>query len=91
MKDFIMKLVEDFNAYSELVALNRAKITEGTGDIETLEWNRGSLNKIEEYLELLAEDNEGISLRWECKEHIFGFDDWERKLEYRTVEVVFSD
>lgn len=91
MKDFILKLAEDFNTYSELVALNRAKLREGKCDIETLEWNRGSLNKIEEYLRALTEDNEGVSLRWECKEHTFGFDDWQRKLEYRTVEVGFND
>lgn len=91
MKDFILKLVEDFNSYSELVALNRAKIEEGTGDIQLLEWNRGSLNKIEEYLIALVEANEGISLIFECKEHTFGFDDWERKLVYRTARVVFDD
>lgn len=91
MKDFIMKLVEDFNTYSELVALNRAKLMNGEGDIELLEWNRGNLYRIEEYLKILEEDTKGVNIKWECKEHNFGYDDWAIKLEYRTVRVIFDN
>lgn len=54
MKDFIMKLVKDFNEYSELVALNYSKMKEGKCDEETLQWNRGNLSRIEDYLKQLA-------------------------------------
>ncbi len=80
------KLVEDFNNYSELVALNYAKLKEGKCDEGALEWNRGSLNKIEEYMEEFAATL-NVKLEYECKEHTFGFDDWKRKLEYRTVKI----
>lgn len=85
-KELITKLIEDFNSYSELVALNYAKKKEGKCDESLLQWNRGSLNKIEEYLNTVAEMC-GIKLRFECREHEFGFDDWKRTLEYRTVKV----
>lgn len=91
MKDFIMKLVKDFNEYSELVALNYSKMKEGKCDESTLQWNRGNLNRIEDYLKQLAESTEGVNLKWECKEHTFGFDDWKRQLEYKTVRVVFDN
>lgn len=91
MKDFIMKLVKDFNEYSELVALNYSKMKEGKCDEGTLQWNRGNLNRIEDYLKQLAESTDGVNLKWECKEHTFGYDDWKRQLEYRTVRVVFDN
>lgn len=91
MKDFIMKLVKDFNEYSELVALNYSKMKEGKCDEGTLQWNRGNLSRIEDYLKQLAESTDGVNLKWECKEHTFGFDDWKRQLEYRTVRVVFDN
>lgn len=91
MKKFIVKLVKDFNTYSELVALNCSKKKEGKCDESTLQWNRGNLNRIEEYLRELADSNPGVHLLWECKEHTFGFDDWQRQLEYRTVRVVFDN
>ena len=65
MKDFIMKLVKDFNEYSELVALNYSKMKEGKCDESTLQWNRGNLNRIEDYLKQLAESTEGVNLKWE--------------------------
>ena len=89
-RELIAKLAEDFNNYSELVALNYAKIKEGKCDESTLQWNRGSLNKIEEHLKLLA-DAFGVKLYFRCDKHSFGFDDWKRELEYRTVMVDYLD
>ncbi len=86
MKDLILKLVDDFNTYSELVALNYSKQKEGKCDEGTLQWNRGSLNRIEEYLEEMAKEM-GVELVCECKEHTFGYDDWKRQLTYRTVRI----
>lgn len=91
MKNFIIKLVKDFNNYSELVALNYAKMKEGKCDDSMLQWNRGNLNRIEEYLNDLSKTVPGVNLKWECKEHTFGYDDWQRQLEYRTVRVVFDN
>lgn len=93
IKDFVFQLEEDYNSYSELVALNWAKLKEATkaSEIEYIEenkeWNSGQLFRIKEYLEQLA-PVAGVSLRYECKEHTFGFDDWQRVIEYKTVEVV---
>lgn len=86
-----MKLAKDFNEYSELVALNYVKMKEGKCDEGTLQWNRGNLSRIEDYLKQLAESTDGVNLKWECGEHTFGFDDWKRQLEYRTVRVVFDN
>lgn len=91
MKNFIIKLVKDFNNYSELVALNYAKMKEGKCDDSMLQWNRGNLNRIEEYLNDLSKTVPGVNLKWECNEHTFGYDDWQRQLEYRTVRVVFDN
>lgn len=83
----LARLVDDFNEYSELVALNYAQQKEGWKDgSNTTEWNRGHLAQIEDYMKELAELI-GVSLEYECKEHTFGFDDWKRELEYRTVSV----
>lgn len=43
MKNILMRLVKDFNEYSELVALNYSKMKEGKCDEGTLQWNRGHL------------------------------------------------
>ena len=92
MKDFIVRLVNDFNNYSKLVALNYAQLREGRNFDETaLQWNRGTLNTIETYLKELADSTEGTHLTWLCEKHTFGFDDWTRVLEYRTVLVVFDN
>lgn len=90
MKNILMRLVKDFNEYSELVALNRSKMKEGKCDDSTLQWNIGHLNRIEEYLNDAA-DSVGITLNWECKEHTFGYDDWKRVLTYRTVNISYED
>lgn len=87
MKAMLEKLVEDFNNYSELVALNYAQKKEGKCDEGTLQWNRGNMNRIEEYMKGLA-DVMGVKLEYECGVHSFGFDDWKRNLEYRTVQIV---
>ena len=81
----ITQLVNDFNRYSELVALNYEQKKEGQIDEGTLQWNRGSLDKIEEHLAMIAE-TAGVSLYWTFGAHDFGFDDWKRVLSYRTVE-----
>ena len=90
MKNILMRLVKDFNEYSELVALNYSKMKEGKCDESLLQWNRGHLYQIEEYLKEMA-DSLGVTLNWECKEHLFGYDDWKRMLEYRTVSISFED
>ena len=87
LKARINKLVEDFNTYSELVALNYAQRKEKTIDEGCLQWNRGSLNRIEEYLKELA-DTTGAKLEFSCGVHSFGCGDWARNLEYMTVRVV---
>ena len=91
LKDALNKLVEDFNSYSELVALNYANGENKGKDWNwhndgVLQWNRGSLNKTEEYLKSLAEAM-GVSLCWDCSEHDFGHDDWKQKLTYKTVKI----
>lgn len=91
MKGIVLRLVKDFNTYSELVALNYSKMKEGKCDESTLQWNRGNLSRIEEYLMELTKNMDGVNLKWECKEHTFGYDDWQRQLEYRTVRVVFDN
>lgn len=90
MKNILMRLVEDFNEYSELVALNRSKMKEGKCDDSTLQWNRGHLDRIEVYLNDAA-DSVGVTLNWECKEYTFGYDDWKRVLTYRTVNISYED
>lgn len=86
MDEMLQKLIEDFNVYSELVALNYAHKDEGKYDDGTLQWNRGHLHQIEDYLKDLAADM-GVGLIWECGEHTFGYDDWKRLLTYRTVRL----
>lgn len=90
MKNILMRLVKDFNDYSELVALNYSKMKEGKCDDSLLQWNRGHLSQIEEYLKE-AVGSLGVTLYWECKEHTFGYDDWKRQLEYRTVRISLED
>lgn len=90
MEEILERLIEDFNERSELVALNYAQKREGRCNEDTLQWNRGSMNIIEEYLVDMA-DKLGVNLIWECKEHDFGSDDWKRILEYRTVSVRWEE
>ena len=90
IKEILERLIKDFNEGSELVALNYAHKKEGRCDEGTLQWNRGSMNITEKYLVDMA-DKLGVNLIWECKEHDFGFDDWKRVLEYRTVSVSCED
>lgn len=86
----VNRLIKDFNNYSELVALNYSKMKEGECDDSILQWNRGHLCQIEEYLKEAA-SSLGVTLYWECKEHTFGYDDWKRQLEYRTVSISYED
>ncbi|MDL2301141.1 hypothetical protein LJC58_02175 [Lachnospiraceae bacterium OttesenSCG-928-D06] len=88
--NIIERLAKDFNDYSELVALNYSKMAEGECDESLLQWNRGHLSKVEEYLKEMAESL-SIKLYWECKEHTFGYDDWKRVLEYRTVYIDYAE
>ena len=93
MNDLIMQLVNDYNTYSELVALNYAQLKEGRLEDSVLQWNRGHLSCIQDYLTQLAEAVDGVSLKWECGAHTFdayGDAARARRLEYRTVRVVFT-
>lgn len=85
-KEMIQKLMKDYNNYSELVALNYEKKREGNCDEGTLQWNRGHLYCIEDYLKALAEDM-NLSLAWKCEEHTLNYGDVERKLTYRTISL----
>lgn len=72
------RLINDFNSYSELVALNHYK-----GHKEDItEWNRGSLNIIRGYLGDFTKSR-GIELIFTCETHPF----LDYELEYVTVSV----
>ena len=90
-KAFLEDLMAQFNDYSELVALNYQQKKEGKFsemDMEsTLQWNRGSLNKIEEHLEVYAEMI-GINLVFAYGPHPFLN---REPLEYRTVHLEGED
>lgn len=73
------RLINDFNSYSELVALNRYKKHEEG----ITEWNRGSLNTIHKYLGEFAKSR-GIGLTLTCGTHPF----LDFELEYVTVSPV---
>lgn len=85
MKELLDLLIYEFNDYSELVALNYAHIREGRLDDGMLQWNRGSLSMIEEHMEKVAA-LAGVTLEYECGEHVFGYGDFQRTLTYRTVK-----
>lgn len=70
------RLVDDFNSYSELVALNYYKKHEEG----ITEWNRGSLSIIRDYLTDFAKST-GVELTFICGTHPF----LDYKLEYITV------
>ena len=90
-KAFLEDLMAQFNDYSELVALNYQQKKEGkfsAMDMEsTLQWNRGSLNKIEEHLEVYAEMI-GVNLVFAYGPHPFLN---REPLEYRTVHLEGED
>lgn len=90
-KAFLEDLMAQFNDYSELVALNYQQKKEGKFsemDMEsTLQWNRGSLNKIEEHLEVYAE-MVGVDLVFAYGPHPFLN---REPLEYRTVHLEGED
>lgn len=90
-KTFLEDLMAQFNDYSELVALNYQQKKEGKFsemDMEsTLQWNRGSLNKIEEHLEVYAEMI-GVNLVFAYGPHPFLN---REPLEYRTVHLEGED
>ena len=90
-KAFLEDLMAQFNDYSELVALNYQQKKEGKFsemDMEsTLQWNRGSLNKVEEHLEVYAEMI-GVNLVFAYGPHPFLN---REPLEYRTVHLEGED
>ena len=90
-KAFLEDLMAQFNDYSELVALNYQQKKEdkfSEMDMEsTLQWNRGSLNKIEEHLEVYAEMI-GVDLVFAYGPHPFLN---REPLEYRTVHLEGED
>ena len=90
-KAFLENLMAQFNDYSEIVALNYRHKEEGklSGmDMESiLQWNRGSLNKIEEHLKAYAEMI-GVNLVFAYGPHPFLN---REPLEYRTVHLEGED
>ena len=90
-KAFLENLMAQFNDYSELVALNYQQKKEdkfSEMDMEsTLQWNRGSLNKIEEHLEVYAEMI-GVNLVFAYGPHPFLN---REPLEYRTIHLEGED
>ena len=90
-KAFLEELMAQFNDYSEIVALNYQQKKEGKFPEmhmeSTLQWNRGSLNKIEEHLKAYAE-MVGVNLVFAYGPHPF----LDREpLEYRTVHLEGED
>ena len=90
---FLEKLMAEFNDYSELVALNYQQKKEKKGKFSemnmesTLQWNRGSLNSIEENLKAYAK-LVGVNLVFAYGPHPF----LDREpLEYRTVHLEGED
>lgn len=81
--DYLEILMGKYNGYSELVAVNYY----WKHDKEVLEWNRGSLNKIEEHLEVYAEMI-GVNLVFAYGPHPFLN---REPLEYRTVHLEGED
>ena len=79
---FLEKLMGEFNGYSELVAINYYR----GHDKEILEWNRGSLNMVEDLLKEFAELN-GVKLVFTLGTHSF----LDVELEYLTVNLEGED
>ena len=89
-RDFLDRLLEEYNSMSELVALCYAKRRDGeTVDEGTIQWNRGHLYAIEDHLQTLAALL-GTRLDFTCGKHDFGTKDWKwhRELEYITVRKI---
>ena len=83
MELLLEKMVDDFNEYSELVALSYAEDKED----EELRY-MGKMDCIEEYLLDLA-NLMGVKLKYKFDVHVYGRGEkLERKLKYRTVEIV---
>ena len=87
MKKMLERLVIDFNNYSELVALNYEYMKEKKCGEEILQWNRGELDRIEQYMQELAGVLH-VNLEYRCSAHLFEYDDWARNIEYRTAHIV---
>ena len=84
MKKMLERMIKDFNLYSGMVALSYEWMKEGKCDEGMLQWNKGSMNRIEEYMKELAEALD-VKLEYEYVADVFGYDDWKRVLEYRMV------
>lgn len=85
MELLLEQMVDDFNHYSRSVALIRAENKEDEG---TLQWNRGSLDRVEDYMEGLA-NLMGVKLKYKFDVHVYGRGQkWEQELKYGTVEIV---
>ncbi|PNH18653.1 hypothetical protein B6K86_08635 [Lachnospiraceae bacterium] len=84
MELLLEQMVDDFNHYSRSVALSRAD----DKDEGTLQWNRGSLDRVEDYMEGLAHLM-GVKLKYKFDVHVYGRGEkWEQELKYGTVEIV---
>lgn len=80
-QEILNRLVEDYNSYSELVALNRYKKHERG----LTEWNRGSLSIIRDYLRDFAKSCK-VELIFIHEVHPF----LDYELEYTTVSYTTS-
>ena len=80
-QEILNRLVKDYNYYSEFIALNYYR---KHGEAVT-QWNRGSLNIIEEYLNSFAKSI-GVELTYTLGTHLFV----DIELEYTTVSYTTS-
>lgn len=80
-QEILNRLVRDYNSYSELVAINYYR----KHDEGTTQWNRGSLNIIEIYLEEFIKSR-GVELTYTLGTHPF----LDYELEYTTVSYTTS-
>lgn len=88
LTDLLLKTANEYNIYSQLVALCRAYKEEGKCTEEDLQWKRGYRSCCENQLKEVAAIA-GATLIWECSENVVATCDQQRTLEYRTVRVQF--
>lgn len=84
LRRIICSLTEDYNTYSELIALSRVN----NANVGILEWNRGNLNRVETYLKKMAQICD-VKLIWGIEEPHF-FSDKFPVLIYKTVSSEFN-
>ena len=88
MERMLEKMVDDFNKYSELVALRYIRREESKYAERLLQRSIGRRECIEEYMKGLA-DLMGVKLKYGHGFEVYGRgEEWEQEIKYRTVEVV---